>query len=855
MKTRHINPLQSKKTLWVMIMIGIFIICLSSVSVKADILNGTTLYYSLDESSGNAIERIYGFWNGSNIFSVNQNVAGKVNLGAEFNTTGNYFNVTNGTGGELSNQFSVNYWMNVTNNSGNRVPMTKSLTGGATGWDMDWQSAQNRTRLSIATGSGVVTVQAEAQSVKPLVWNMITFIGNGVNLTAFVNGVWNGSSTYDGTYLTNSSLNLKLGTDHTLGNGLVGRLDEIAFWNRSISFAEVTQLYNSGQGLSLLGGNVLIVLNSPSGLVLSPYNATFNASLSVSTAFNLTNASLYLYNSSNALINNSNVSLSGISNTSIFNLLLPSGFYTWNVFGCRANATDHACNFAGIGNATLNVSSFIENSQTFNSPVYETTTETFYLNISFDSSLYSVAGANLTYNGTIYGGSASTSGNNAIISRAITIPSVSSQQNKSFFWTITLQNATSSLVFNSLTKTQVVNKIDIDNCAVNTIQILNYSFYDENTRTFLNVTNASAMNITSSIYVKLTGDLTGSVFSYYANSSTTNPLRVCIANSLVNGTPYRLDSDVQFTAKDHVTEYHIVESVTINNTNIPIQYNLYDLLITHSTEFLITFKDSNLIAVPGALVEITRQYLDIGQFLPVEISRTDFDGRTIGHFVLNDQVYTINVRKNGNLLATYSNVRVYCSSTDCRLNLNQPSTSINPSAFLNYLNVSFITNYTEPTRTYNFVFSTTDGQAKTFNLTIFLADNYGNNTLCSNSVTSFSGTLSCVIPSTINGTAIAKVNVNGLQLYTEHFYIDSLQSSGLNPIRYIFAFILVITLPLIALASPSIALIFFVVGMIFASLLAFIDLGGLFGSGSAIIWFVIAIGILIWKINKGSSGG
>lgn len=47
------------------------------------------------------------------------------------------------------------------------------------------------------------------------------------------------------TLMTGNSVNLRFGNSFTSGQGFVGKLDEISFWNRSLTQQEITNLYNS----------------------------------------------------------------------------------------------------------------------------------------------------------------------------------------------------------------------------------------------------------------------------------------------------------------------------------------------------------------------------------------------------------------------------------------------------------------------------------------------------------------------------------------------------------------------------------------------------------------------------------
>lgn len=589
----------------------------------------------------------------------------------------------------------------------------------------------------------------------------------------------------------------------------------------------------------------VVSLNSPVNFANSSNSVKFNCTAAAPSGSTVINISLWENSTGTFKINQTTTVNTNNYTATFTNTYATDSSILWT---CGAYDSLNVTTFA-TSNRTVVIPQLIENSQTYNNPIFETGQQTFSINLTANSGITLSSGF-LVYNGTNYNGTLSIVGSNYVFSATVNIPSINSQINNTFYWSFVTNLGT----HNSTTNTQTVNDLQIDNCTTNTIQILNYTFYNEDTRVQL---NASTANISANLYLKFSSDFSGTSYIYFANNTNTNPIKVCISTSLANGTNYRVDSTIQYSATGFVTEYHIIQNTTLNTTVQPLSYNLYDLVTTSSQEFLITYKDSNFNAVSGALITLTRQYLELGQFLPVEIAETDTDGRTIEHFVLNDQVYTIYVRKNNQLLSTFENIRVYCSSaiTDCKLNLFEPGTSSNTASFINYRNSITSTEYNRTTRVYAVQYLTTDSSSKTFNLTIIKADNYGTTILCSQQALSYAGTLSCTIPSSTNGTAIARMTVDGEPLFTDSFSITSLLDSDLNPIRFLFAFILVATLPLMGIGSGVMTIVFGLLGLVAAGMFALIDWGGYIGASSALMWFIIAGVIIIWKASKGRQDG
>jgi hypothetical protein len=288
------------------------------------------------------------------------------------------------------------------------------------------------------------------------------------------------------------------------------------------------------------------------------------------------------------------------------------------------------------------------------------------------------------------------------------------------------------------------------------------------------------------------------------------------------------------------------------NTTANQNITLYSLKGTSSDEFLITLKDSNYLPLTDSLIEITRKYISDGTFKIVEIPKSDSLGKAIGHFVVNDEIYTINVRKNGLLLASYENIQLYClTGVDCTLNLNIPSASSLPSSFIGYGNLLYNVEYDDDTKLYTMNFITNDGSATTVNL-----DMYVNNVnVCSQELTQSSGALICALTSYGNQTARAVIRSDGVTVAEDTVNVGYKKSSFANPIRFLIAGALIPMFVLMGASSVGMGIIFFILGLILAGGLFMFDTQGWLGTGSFIAFFVIGILIIGIKVVWGRNNG
>lgn len=160
---------------------------------------------------------------------------------------------------------------------------------------------------------------------------------------------------------------------------------------------------------------------------------------------------------------------------------------------------------------------FLENSQTYNSSTYETKYERLSINLTYDSSFYTSISGKLVYNGTSYAGTKSGSGNNIVFYKDLNIPTINYNQNKTFYWNISLTNSSGINYFTSNSNNQTVNQNYFTLCnATYPTKFLNITFKDESDNSNINAT------IPYSLFTYYLGD--GSVNKTYTFINNTGNL-------------------------------------------------------------------------------------------------------------------------------------------------------------------------------------------------------------------------------------------------------------------------------------------------------------------------------------------
>jgi hypothetical protein len=332
---------------WIPTLFGVRVSEWATWTTSLDV--GLLAYYKLDDIVGDVVDSgPYGF-NGANQ-GVTRGEAGLLNSAFKTTSLIQSINLTN-LNTELNADFSISMWYK--NTTGNNDLFYVHSDGGS--YTMCRLQGDGKVKCYIRGGTN------NSNNLKGIVgqWTHLVLTRNDSISVVYINGTAdNATVLLPNTIDVNSSEKLYLG-NYLDGNSYIGIYDEIGVWNRSLTSAEVTQLYNSGAGLAY--GSVLAI---SSNLPINMTNSTSQInvfSLDVSEyPPNIVNVSLYL----NGTINGTNTS--GIVGNYNFSRTLADGAYLWlggvcNSTGSCVNSTARQLNidsvlptiFISYGNGTL----------------------------------------------------------------------------------------------------------------------------------------------------------------------------------------------------------------------------------------------------------------------------------------------------------------------------------------------------------------------------------------------------------------------------------------------------------------------------------------------------------------------
>lgn len=222
-----------------------------SRTVDSPLLDSLFAYYSLDESSGDAIDLVNGGANDLSLSgTVTQNQAGKVGTAYSFATDGNMNGAT--TDFQLANSFSLSFWVSTTEDGGAGDVLMSTFIASNYGWEV-WSlgTGTRMIRFRMRYNGGDTYIESTTD-VNDGAWyhGVVSYNHVDDTMKVYINGVLEDSDkNTNGVWYHATSL---LDVGHRLTQyDFEGKLDEVAIYRGlELTHAQVLELYNSGSGLA-----------------------------------------------------------------------------------------------------------------------------------------------------------------------------------------------------------------------------------------------------------------------------------------------------------------------------------------------------------------------------------------------------------------------------------------------------------------------------------------------------------------------------------------------------------------------------------------------------------------------------
>lgn len=200
-------------------------------------------YYKLDETSGStAVDELA--TNDGTITGATVNQAGKIGTAYSFDGSGDRVSMVSG----VSGNFTATCWVKaISNSSEGRILTIRGSSGSSAGICIASNPAIGSNGINslheiIAWGSTGGT------NIYDSTWHFLTLTWDGTTSKLYLDG----DSTPESTNSSSPSLSTQnyIGQHSSTTNTFVGTIDEVAIWSRVLSTDEITELYNSGSGIT-----------------------------------------------------------------------------------------------------------------------------------------------------------------------------------------------------------------------------------------------------------------------------------------------------------------------------------------------------------------------------------------------------------------------------------------------------------------------------------------------------------------------------------------------------------------------------------------------------------------------------
>lgn len=574
----------------------------------------------------------------------------------------------------------------------------------------------------------------------------------------------------------------------------------------------------------------------------------------------LTNGTNYDY-----LINNQNLTLNVTPTDNNLDTCWYDYNFTNTTFSCT-NATLSSNNFAINNNTNITVyvndtlgqtngtmiqwtfSVFDFDNYTYTSPVSETDTTTFTGEFQTSSALTNYS---LFYNGTNHSANLNILDTNIYsISSSAQAPVVSTNTNITWYFWINDINATS--------KNQTVANVLIDDCSSYAYPVFNFTLYDEEHH------NTQLTDTTIKYGLNFYNSEGDEVVTSVNGTNYTNPFLICSQSALT--TNFRLNGSLQYysnqSSSDYSIRYYNFLNHLVSNQTVQENFSLYDVNSTKVLPFLLTFRNSNLALHPNALVQVYKQYLEDNDFKIVEIPLTDSNGQAILNLERNTAVYNIiMIDVTGSVIASFNNIVAFCQDYtigSCSIDLSAGAGGELSYNYNTDVGISYTISYQNSTNKISLTFTSLNSSNQNVKLVVKTQNQFENETVCINSLTATSGTVTCDISSDVNTNQFffSEILVNNNLISTEVLNTNpSLSSKGgyFGTNGFFLAFLFMIFIVLIFSNDKQVLVIGIGIGWVLISILGLIK-GALIGVSSAGIWLIVTIVIFLWKLGEEEKG-
>jgi hypothetical protein len=213
---------------------------------SADLKDGLVSYWKLDETSGSIIDAIDS--NTGTDSGATAGVAGKIETAYQFIPTSTCILVPDADNLTCTSAISISCWFYNEENGSITESIADKWTSDEDGELQFFINSQSTLVFNIFTPSKNSKASTTGALIGLNQWYHLVVTWDGTYLNMYINGSLVGSPVPATGTIPNTTNDFYISYPGNFSHN--GTIDEVGLWSRALSQAEVTQLYNGGNGLA-----------------------------------------------------------------------------------------------------------------------------------------------------------------------------------------------------------------------------------------------------------------------------------------------------------------------------------------------------------------------------------------------------------------------------------------------------------------------------------------------------------------------------------------------------------------------------------------------------------------------------
>lgn len=499
-------------------------------------------------------------------------------------------------------------------------------------------------------------------------------------------------------------------------------------------------------------------------------------------------------------------------------------------------------NVEDINSSRINfryVPTIVQNSIIANATTYETSRESFYLNVNYSTTYYNIITGKLFYNGSFYPATISDlGGGNTLFNVTLFVPVVyPTKVNHSYYWTTALTNASGTTNINFSWNNLTVDLINLSYCSQTNSPALNITNYDEQTSS-----RVYPFTYRSTFFYSV-GQ--GNIFRNLSFQNTTaDEVQFCINPNIT----YFLSGTIEYgNTSLYTTRNYFLNNFPINN--ITTNLFLYSLLTTPSVSFILHVQDTALLPLEDYTVRINKWFPGTNTYQTVQIVTTDSNGDGVAFLEIETVDYQFLIfDTNNNLVYTSEKMKIIPKETPYTIYFTVGTTLPNPIVYLeNITGLTYSLSYDPNTKKITYTYTDTNSSFSKSKLYVFRTDpTTGNVDVCNYTLNVSTGVLICDLTGNATGQYMAMAYVfRGLEYFVNNVVFEIETFAETAGLLGVFGAFLLILVAAFAFAYNEVA------GIIAVNLaIIFVNIIGLVHFGMVYITAIIAVSAILLVVLK-----